>query len=536
MGLFITGELLPRDITQEQWTHTYDEALQLVQAYDFLDIIIDEERFADYGLRWEYGVITKERTERGKTGVFISGAYKGFICAEMQFLYKDLDTSEHEKPREQADNLCHDALLTQLDRVIGGERRYNDRVKHVFGNKTQGYDHHIPLLAIALLFEDRLGKAFTVSGDITRGQIKAAVEWANEHLASTISLPCRMDNDRLLERLSAFVPRESLIDAFMYLTLCPKDEPMNAFLQEHFDETEIHGYWEKRASSCVPNTLGASDFVREFFGMSDDVGALARACAKRFTPEEFAKQLIKSKVFIEEKNSNNPTEVDEDRDTPAAIEVVMGQIFGKLLGLANSAVSRYIPLEQVLRQLESVFDGESYAIVETAIMDAYASETDSSEKPIDKLAQFEELSNAMNERADQVDIFEPEDLVFYELGDTLDDRLKANLKRIREFVDERKGEAASTFRQNHLDESTDDMRIARLLIVVKCCDRVLPKTAWDYFEERIADDDYYFTLYALLMLKADTLPLSHYAKGLLCNTCLFEQVRLSEDIGWLDVA
>ena len=39
MGLFITGELLPHEITPKQWEQAYVEALQLVNAYDFLDII-----------------------------------------------------------------------------------------------------------------------------------------------------------------------------------------------------------------------------------------------------------------------------------------------------------------------------------------------------------------------------------------------------------------------------------------------------------------------------------------------------------------
>ena len=54
MGLFITGELLPHEITPKQWEQAYVEALQLVNAYDFLDIIRDKDKYAKYGLIWSY--------------------------------------------------------------------------------------------------------------------------------------------------------------------------------------------------------------------------------------------------------------------------------------------------------------------------------------------------------------------------------------------------------------------------------------------------------------------------------------------------
>lgn len=156
----------------------YNEALTLVNAYDFLDIISDRERFGKYGKVWRYGVKSRERNVDGDYGISIYGALEGCVSAEPQFLAKNLDYYVRGENQKTEGKLCHDALSAVL---YGFDEldEYKDYEQCVFGNKTQGYAHHNYLLAIALLLEDRLGKAFTVSGDITYGQIKYAVEWAN---------------------------------------------------------------------------------------------------------------------------------------------------------------------------------------------------------------------------------------------------------------------------------------------------------------------------------------------------------------------
>jgi hypothetical protein len=61
MGLHVTGTFLPHETTADKWASAYAEVLELVEAYDFLDIIFDRERFANYGVVWHYGVKTVER-------------------------------------------------------------------------------------------------------------------------------------------------------------------------------------------------------------------------------------------------------------------------------------------------------------------------------------------------------------------------------------------------------------------------------------------------------------------------------------------
>ena len=50
MGLYITGMFLPYEVTPRQWEQAYEECLQLVDAYDFLDIIVNREKYKEDGL------------------------------------------------------------------------------------------------------------------------------------------------------------------------------------------------------------------------------------------------------------------------------------------------------------------------------------------------------------------------------------------------------------------------------------------------------------------------------------------------------
>ena len=158
-------------------------------------------------------------------------------------------------------------------------------------------------------------------------------------------MPCRTDNDRLLKRLSAFVPKKSLLKAFMRLTFAPNDEVLNKFLQERFSEAEILEYWVGELSDCIPGTLGAARFYSEYFGMSDNLKLLAQVSASKFTAEEFANELVTCRVFEENKNSLNPTaalSASSKKDVPETIETVLGKIFGMMSGLSNNAGGVYL--------------------------------------------------------------------------------------------------------------------------------------------------------------------------------------------------
>ena len=547
MGLYITGELLPHEVTHEQWERAYLEVLQLVSTYDFLDIIHDKDKYAEYGLVWSYAEKSKEREIDGDLGVSIYGAYDGCIRAEDQILYRDLSKylpkyrNSDEIVQPEPDTLrCHDAYLPRLWNYHDELHEYQDYSRTIFGNKTQGYPHHVPLLAICLLLEDRLGNAFTVHGDITRGQINAAIEWANTIIDEPITIPCAMNNARLYERLQAFVPRQCLLESFMEATFCVCDETMYLFLQEHFSEKELADYWKERFSDVRPGTLGSSRVFKEYLTMTDDLRLLTKICADKYSPEEFAKEVASSRVFEHDKNIDDPIAAlshDSDRETPETIENVMAKTYA-LLGAGfprNSAVARYIPIERGIRDIALAYDDISVGGVdfEALLGKAIEEATPRNEHVSEYLGIFDELMNLLNERTEQIDIVDCEDLVFYESGHTLEAGIKATLKKIREVIDAQKEECVQDCMENEAYKESLVKKSIRMPVIIKHCTRLLPKSNWDMFERRIEEDDFFITLLGLLSLKSDTLPMGHYVRGLLYNPILFERVLMSDDVDWL---
>ncbi|MCL2824466.1 MAG: hypothetical protein FWD57_10780, partial [Polyangiaceae bacterium] len=421
--------------------------------------------------------------------------------------------------------VCRDVLCAVLQYGDAFEEldKYKDASVEVFGNKTQGFPHHNHLLAISLLLEDRLGKAFVTDGDITRGQVKNAVNWANEHLDRPISLPVRMDNDRLLSRLKSFVPREKLLSAFFALSFNPFDEEMGTFVRTNFDAEDVFTFWQVQADSTDPGSIGAQDFFVDYFAMSDDLSMLTQVCLKEYTPKQYAMQLATSRIFEEIKETRDPTkptDVSSERETPEPISVVIGKML--CMGLRNPAVARYIPIDKGIAEIAQILPDAEKLIIQA--MKERKPKNKSLEEGIKTLhAESDEVF----EESETVDIYDSDHLVYYERGCTYSKDISSGLKKLRKSVDKRKMKARKDYDKRYRKVEIQDKVYTRMLVLVGQENRVLPKTAWDYFESRITDDKVLNTLLALHLVPSDTVPTCYYVNALLCNPELFEDVLLN---------
>ena len=201
-------------------------------------------------------------------------------------------------------------------------------------------------------------------------------------------------------------------------------------------------------------------------------------------------------------------------------------------GLINNAVERYIPLEQGLRELNETicFFKDSNINVELTIKNWIAEKAPLAEKAAKNIEDFEQCSDNLNDEAESVDIYEPEDLVFYKAGDIIHDTVKLKLKGIRESIDKNKDDITASLNKTYAKGGVEGSGI-RMALLCNICNHLLPKNIWDLFEEKVEDDIFFYTLYTLLSIKSDTIPMCHYVKGLLYNPALFEKVIMSDDIG-----
>ena len=170
MGIFIHLSI-SRSITQKEWTPVYEAALSLARKLG----LAEARREEIGGVPVCCFALTREYTEHNEwrntdwTGFHICGDYETLQSAEQNSFPRKLgaDTDPHER---------YDAMLETYRAC--SDHKYRGNIYSLLGAKTQGYAHHLPLLAVCCLIQDRLGAQAFVYGDISAGQCRRAVEMA----------------------------------------------------------------------------------------------------------------------------------------------------------------------------------------------------------------------------------------------------------------------------------------------------------------------------------------------------------------------
>ena len=199
IGIVINLHLIPRRISPKEWREVYQESLKLVEAYDFMDRIEARRN----GLRYFAAQKSKDRplfmNREGHGWLAVGDLRTGEGTGEFM-LSEDIHTyMPDEGSKRQRKDRGEEILLNCLEGMKGVKKPQG--CVNIWGNQTRGTDSHIYLLAIACLIVSRFPEAAMVSGDISVGQCRRAVRWANQYLVKEIGLPVTGQMDRLLVRL-----------------------------------------------------------------------------------------------------------------------------------------------------------------------------------------------------------------------------------------------------------------------------------------------------------------------------------------------
>jgi len=212
MGIHVKLGIIPQRIAPGQWAEAYDEVLHLLHQHPSRLMglqyrLVDGVRVAAHTRSLE--VVAEDPSWRCW---HVVGDWTSGRTGESAIMYRDLQRY----PR------CEDAEdILLLDPVERPPTR-------VFGDKTQGLPYHLPLLAAALVVENRLPGAAWARGDIDRDQAEAARAWAGEVLGRPLALPVSVDAPALRERLARFHRGEPLVAAFASLYLGERDQLLAA--------------------------------------------------------------------------------------------------------------------------------------------------------------------------------------------------------------------------------------------------------------------------------------------------------------------
>ena len=506
MGVFLRLYIAPYRIPAEVWKKVYNETLEILEHFPLLD----KER-GESGSWYACRTAHREKLIDDYSGWHAVGdMYSG---ANMENFVLIDDIRYYRERFGEGERSTKDILLSELSEEVEVSR---PPAAGVWYSKTQGMPGHMILLAIGCLICHRLPNDAVVFGDITAEQCRKAVEWANQFLSVPIDIPVTADDEKLLPRLMASgLAEEDVLAAFHSLSLEPDSPPKGKLIKRMLPADVIRRYYRKELIPTYQEEgrLPLARFaLKEYLTLGLDFADLCRMVltdpeGNKLKIRDFLKVLLEMKLHVPlgQKSlkdygalatSGGPHLVDtvDSMLTAAAIAMHGGR---------NRNVAAYIPLEEILRTIQTVTETENLDKLAGELLEEIEeSETYKYQERIydgkDSVRQQEEAANAerqtdMAEAEEAYNISRRSDVIGYEKGDTvmpiLDEALLGYANQLRtigekSFCENLQGtseaERKKFFHRNY-----------RLLI---------PKEIEEHIFERIMDDEFivrYVALYSV---------------------------------------
>ncbi|MGE8205838.1 hypothetical protein ACQKP0_14880 [Heyndrickxia sp. NPDC080065] len=272
-------------------------------------------------------------------------------------LYRDFNKYQNSKGSKEANE-----ILLEEDR---------QKLVEVFDAKTQGFDYHIYILAIAMLIESRFPNSALVSGDIDYAQCIKAKEWADKYLDLPIKLPVRVQWDKLLLRIPN---RNNELEQIHFLEkwLISDSEELLKIIYTNFSrKTFLHWFSYKLQSFSSPKQLGALKLLIYYLNVICDVNnLLLMVCidenGPKFSPFEIMKALARTWIFLPREKFSYLKLFDKIAGNPQIIERQFGEIILDMK-FAGREIKSYIPLQEVMKSLVYYFP-ELESQIETTLL------------------------------------------------------------------------------------------------------------------------------------------------------------------------
>lgn len=537
MGIYINIKI-SKAVTKEEWEKVYKETLFLAKKFP----LAETKTISKKGIEIFCLVPTKETIEIDEfsneetRGWYASGDYNTLRRAETDYTPRELVVDKYYNPE------AGDAMMAYLPQFLDydeDDERF-DNSYWLWGNKTQGEPYHMYLLAIACLIEDRLGKKAFVSGDITRGQCRKAVEMANVYLKKKIDIPARCDMNRLMKRLRELdIADVEKMEAFDYVFLGTKDNSFGDCLRAHFSETALDEYWRKKFynspvgtyafDDCLSNYLiGGFDFDKlcQFIVFDEDQGK------KQY--EDFVVRIMDAKLYLPDKDCEDVLKTDQENPAPYSIWSMLAQF--AFAGARNKKIDRFIPIDQIRSSLNKRIGNKcDVDIIIDEYLEKEKKQIELDLSNADNLSD-EELKNvyqqdpsktfnavvkkkeeAILQEKEEFDITDLGQAKFYKKGDTMPETIKKNVGLSRQFLDKLIDE--DEYRE--LMEATPKSRMKWVAdnnhyLMIRDCD-------WDAIFNNIADNkDSFGRYYSVMRTKMESRDLSNMGVAFVINDDFYE--------------
>jgi hypothetical protein len=338
LGTYISLSILPKNISNSDWEDVYEESLKLVKSFPFAHV---EER-EYWGFKVPVYAHANEKIIPERHWA-IMGDLHSKQYAETFRLYKDLEKYK----AQQKYRVKRDILLEEEQQV------------YVFDSKTQGYQYHLCILAIAMLIESRFPKNALVSGNIDLEQCIKAKDWADQHLSQPIKLPVRVQIDQLFSRFSNFNNELERIDAIGSLLIAETEELFNMIHTYFSNETFHLWFFKKIKTFSSPNQLGALRLLIYYLNVTCNLKNLLYLCCKdergpKFQATESIRATARTWICLPREKFSYLKYFEKVSGHPQIIERQFGTIILDMK-FPGREIKTYIPLENVAEYLANIF-------------------------------------------------------------------------------------------------------------------------------------------------------------------------------------
>jgi hypothetical protein len=449
MGIFVNLHV-SKSVTKEEWASVYLESLEMIKK---LPLAEWQENKSIDGIKINCLVRTKEHefsydsNNKKEIGWEAFGDYETLKIAECHFFPRELVTEYNEN--------AGDAILASLPQCTNHDWKEElcNQTYDIFGNKTQGEPYHMYLLAVCCMVESRLKDKAFVEGDITKGQLRKAVEIANSILKTPIDIPARCEANRLSERISKLnITEKEKLMLFNYLYLGNENIELGDFIREHFSKRVCCNYIKETLNEYPVDSIGFSEKLEEFLELGFDLRTICSLINfqnnqkkdgkddddkdnKENYYETFIRKILDTKIYLKEKNTEDRLDINQEEEQPYSIYTYLAQFI--FAGAKNHKVNIYLPIEEVRKILKDELKGYSDT---DKVIDNYLEEE--KKKSPDEKDDSEMLTKMLDNKANKIaknekefDIPSSEYLLFYSKENTIETNLLKNMIDYFKFME-----------------------------------------------------------------------------------------------------
>ncbi len=354
MGVYVYLEIIPEKIGKKEWEKLYLETLSLLTKCSDEMMGIQREKIRNVERTIYSRQIEQHAETPAKRQWHVVGDFSSKQTGESFIFFRDIQRyrSSSSIARKKAESSEDDILASHIN-----ESRL---IRDVFNSKTQGHLYHTPMLAVAMVVENRFPNYALAGGNIDIHQAKKAQQLISDVLHKPISLPIRVDSERLFTRLNELYSDIEAIEHFYDLFLGERNESIEVLFKLANPELYRQWFTTHLAHYKSPDQFGAKDIFIAWLNTSGDLKTLCEiAClddqGPRFNPIELSSSLASTWFTIHPSERRIMDIFANPEGHPETVDSQFGMMFLDMLGLKGRNIRMYMEQEKALGILEQVF-------------------------------------------------------------------------------------------------------------------------------------------------------------------------------------